>query len=296
MTGESGLHYFSGITKGFRVMSAASSPVQSFIGKTIVITGASSGIGAEAARQLARRDAVVCLIARREEELLSVQAEIQAEGGEAHIYPTDLADAQSVDDCCARLMAEHPRLDVLVNNAGRSIRRPLIESVGRMHDFERTMQINYFAAVRMALNLLPRFREQGDGHVINVSSVAALMSTPRFAAYLASKAALDAFTRSMRIELAEHGIDATTINYPLVKTAMTEPTKVYKYLPQMEVAEAAGWILDAIAKRPARRTTPLATGFLLATAAVPGPALKLFAQFYKRRLEKAQEKLRADEN
>ncbi|HSW14045.1 MAG TPA: SDR family NAD(P)-dependent oxidoreductase [Solimonas sp.] len=276
-------------------MSNASSHLQTFIGKTVVITGASSGIGAEAARQLARRDAVVCLIARREDELRKLQAEITAEGGEAHIYLADLSDPKSADDCCAALLADHARIDVLVNNAGRSIRRPLIESVGRIHDFERTMQINYFAAVRLTLSLLPRFREQGYGHVINVSSVAALMSTPRFAAYLASKAALDAFTRSMRIELEQYGIHATTINYPLVKTAMTEPTKVYKYLPQMEVADAAGWILDAIAKRPARRTTPLATGFLLATAAVPGPALKLFAEFYRRRLEKAQQRLQSEQ-
>jgi len=277
------------------VMSTAASRLHSFIGKTIVITGASSGIGAEAARQLARLDAVVCLVARREDELQRLQAEITDEGGEAHIYVADLADPKSADACCAALLAEHARIDVLVNNAGRSIRRPLIESVGRMHDFERTIQINYLAAVRMVLNLLPRFREQGYGHVINVSSVAALMSTPRFSAYLASKAALDAFTRSMRIELEPYGIHATTINYPLVKTAMTEPTKIYNYLPQMEVAEAAGWIVDAVAKRPARRTIPLATGFLLATAAMPGPALKLIAEFSKRRLQKAQRRMKQEE-
>ena len=260
-------------------------------GQTIVITGASSGIGEEAARQLARAGARVCLVARRAEELQRVCDSIVAEGGQAWSYPADLADAASVDACCAKLLAEHARIDVLVNNAGRSIRRPLLESIGRVHDYERTMQINYFAAVRMTLNLLPRFIEQGSGHVVNVSSVAALMTTPRFSAYLASKSALDAFTRSLRIELGHKGLQVTSINYPLVKTAMTAPTAVYKYLPQMEVDDAAGWIVEAVESRRARRAPLFALGFWLATAAAPAPTLKLLAGFYKRRLDKLKHKL-----
>lgn len=264
-------------------------------GLTIVITGASSGIGEEAARQLAAAGAIVCLVARREEELARVQSAIAAAGGRAHCYAADLSDGEATDAVCAKILQEHARVDVLVNNAGRSIRRPLRESVGRPHDFERTIQLNYLAAVRFTLNLLPRFLAQGSGHVINVSSVAALMSTPRFAAYLASKSALDAFSRSLRIELEDAGVAVTTLNYPLVKTAMSAPTAIYKYLPQMEVSEAAGWIVDAVRTRPARRTTRLALAFHIATTVVPGPALRVLGRFYRDRAAKLQRKLEAEQ-
>ncbi|MDP3859406.1 MAG: SDR family NAD(P)-dependent oxidoreductase [Stagnimonas sp.] len=259
--------------------------------KVIVITGASSGIGEEAAKQLAARGATVCLVARRADELARVQADIQAAGGAARSYPANLAEAAEIDALVARLSADWPKLDVLVNNAGRSIRRPLLESIDRPHDFERTMQLNYLAPVRLTLGLLPRLLAGGGGQVINVSSVAALMTTPRFAAYLASKSALDAFSRSLRIELADKGLHVTAINFPLVKTAMTAPTAVYKYLPQMEVAEAAGWITEAVASRRARHAPALALGFWWATALLPGPSLRLLARFYRRRLEKLKHKL-----
>jgi short-subunit dehydrogenase len=268
----------------------------SFAGKTIVLTGASSGIGEAAARQLAARGATVCLVARRADELARVQAEIQAVGGVAHCYPANLADSASVDALVTALRGDHARIDVLVNNAGRSIRRPLLESLDRPHDFERTMQLNYLAVVRLTLGLLPTMLEAGDGHVINVSSVAALMTTPRFAAYLASKTALDAFSRSLRIELAEQGIAVTSINYPLVKTAMTAPTAIYRYLPQMDVEEAASWIVEAVATRPVRRTIPLALAFHVATAALPGPALKLLGAFYARRSARLKAKLEASQS
>ena len=268
-------------------------------GLIIVITGASSGIGEAAAKELARQGATVCLVARREEELARVKREIDGgtgksrskAGSKAFIYPADLSDNASIEACCDAILAQHQRVDVLVNNAGRSIRRPLRESLDRPHDFERTMQLNYFAAMRMTLRLLPRMLEQGSGQIVNVSSVAALMSTPRFAAYIASKAALDAFSRSLRIELNDSGIAVTTLNYPLVKTAMTEPTKIYNYLPQMDVTEAAGWIVDAVKTRPARRTTHIARAFNVATAAAPGPSLQLLGQFYKRMLARVQKRI-----
>jgi len=276
-----------------------SKQARSVEGLTIVITGASSGIGEAAARQLARQGATVCLVARREEELARIKREIGSAGiegggkarGKAFIYPADLSSNASIEACCDAILAKHKRVDVLVNNAGRSIRRPLRESLDRPHDFERTMQLNYFAAMRMSLRLLSRMLEQGSGQIINVSSVAALMSTPRFAAYIASKAALDAFSRSLRIELNDAGIAVTTLNYPLVKTAMTEPTKLYNYLPQMDVAEAAGWIVDAVKTRPARRTTHLAQAFNVATAVAPGPALQVLGQFYKRMLARVQKRI-----
>lgn len=270
-------------------------------GLIIVITGASSGIGEEAAKQLARQGATVCLVARRAEELARVKREIDGAvdkvagkgrgRSKAFIYPADLSDNASIEACCDAILAKHKSVDVLVNNAGRSIRRPLRESLDRPHDFERTMQLNYFAAMRMTLRLLPRMLEKSSGQIVNVSSVAALMSTPRFAAYIASKAALDAFSRSLRIELNDSGIAVTTLNYPLVKTAMTEPTKIYNYLPQMDVSEAAGWIVDAVKTRPARRTTNLARAFTVATAAAPGPSLQLLGQFYKRMLARVQKRI-----
>lgn len=262
-------------------------------GKVIVITGASSGIGEEAARQLAAAGATVCLVARRAEELARVQAEIAAAGGTARVYPADLTTPEAIDALIAALKADFPRIDVLVNNAGRSIRRPLLESVARPHDFERTMQLNYLAPVRLTLGLLPALLA-ARGQVINVSSVAALMSTPRFAAYLASKSALDAFSRSLRIELAAQGLAVTSLHFPLVKTAMTAPTAVYKYLPQMEVPAAAGWIAEAVASRRARRAPLIALGFRWATEVAPAPALHLLAGFYRRRLEKLTRKLQRD--
>lgn len=265
-------------------------------GKTVVITGGSSGIGEEAAKQLAAAGATLCLVARRQEELERVQKDIRAAGGKAFIYSADLSDWASLEACCKAILAEHPRVDVLVNNAGRSIRRPIKEALDRAHDYERTMQINYFAAVRMTLALLPRMLEQKAGQVINISSVVALMSTPRFSAYNGSKAALDAFSRSLRIELAEEGIDVTVLNYPLVKTAMTAPTKVYQYIDQLDVSVAAGWITEAVARKPARRTTGQAAFFTVMIALAPARALRWLAGYGKRRVAKMMKQMQQEQD
>jgi short-subunit dehydrogenase len=268
-------------------------------GKIIVITGASSGIGERAAKQLAREGATVCLVARREEELQRVKDEIEADGaGQAWIYPTDLSNRDSLDATTQAILRDHPRIDVLVNNAGRSIRRSVKESLERYHDYERTMQLNYFAAVRLVLNFLPKFFEQRSGHIINVSSMSALMPTPYYSAYVGSKGALDAFSRAIGAELGDSGIAVTTINYPLVKTPMTAPTKIYDYMNLMDPEEAAGWILEAIRTRPAQMTSRLGRAWGLATTVLPGPTMiwtgRMFRYFGKR-LQKRAEKSRQEQ-
>jgi len=257
--------------------------------RTIVITGASSGIGECAAKQLARRGARVCLIARRAEELDRVRDEIKSAGGKAWTYAADLSDEASLDACAKAILDEHPRVDVLVNNAGRSIRRLVSESFERFHDYQRTMQINYFAPVRLTLKLLPQMLERGHGHVINVSSYSTLIPVPRFGAYVASKMALEGFSRSLAAELVDKDVHVTVINYPLVKTAMTAPTAAYKYIPQMDVEEAAGWIVEAIQKRPARMATRLAEAWTVALSALPGVTTLFTGKFMLNRARRLQQ-------
>ena len=256
--------------------------------RTIVLTGASSGIGEAAARQLARRGARVCLIARRADELERVKNDIEARGGEAWAYAADLSDEASLDACAASILADHPRVDVLVNNAGRSIRRMVADSVDRFHDYQRTMQINYFAPVRLTLKLLPQMLERGSGHIINVSSYSTLIPVPRFAAYVASKCALEGFSRSLAAEMVDKEIYVTVINYPLVKTPMTAPTAAYKYLKQMDVDDAAGWIIEAVEKRPARMATRIGEAWNVALSALPGITTLFTGKFMLARGRKLQ--------
>ncbi len=248
-------------------------------GRRIAVTGASSGIGRAAAIQLAKRGAEVLLIARRAEELEKLCAEILAQGGQAKAYPADLADFESLDAMAERLLAEHGKIDVLVNNAGRSIRRPLVKSFDRFHDFERTMQLNYFAAVRLSMMLLPAMLADGNGHIINVSTWGTLFPSPLFAAYGASKSALDSFTRSLGSELGDRGIAATSIHYPLVKTPMIIPTKHYRSMPGMSPEWAASWIVKAVDTRRAR----IAPKLILA-AGINSYIFPKFAQKVARRI------------
>ena len=199
-------------------------------GKRILLTGASSGIGAVAAEKLAAEGATVIVVARRADLLAEVVATDQAQGGEAIAMPANLADLDAVD----ALVQAVGRVDILINNAGRSIRRPLIESLERWHDVERTMAINYYAPLRLIRGLVPGMIERGDGHVINVSSWRVMPeSSPLFAVYNASKAALSAVSRVIDTELAESGVHSTTIYYPLVATPMIAPTRAYDGLPAL---------------------------------------------------------------
>ena len=228
-------------------------------GRVVVITGGSSGIGKAAALKIAAAGAKVVICARGEEELAATKKEITDAGGESHTYVVDLAEFASCDAFVQRVLAEHGGVDVLVNNAGRSIRRSIALSYDRFHDFERTMQLNYFGALRLVMGFLPSMAERHRGHIINISSIGVLTNAPRFSAYVASKAALDAFSRCAQAEYSDLGINFTTINMPLVKTPMIAPTKMYDHVPTLSPDEAGDLIVEAIVERPVRIATRLGT-------------------------------------
>ncbi|HEY8584551.1 MAG TPA: SDR family oxidoreductase, partial [Capillimicrobium sp.] len=228
-------------------------------GRTVVITGASSGIGRAAALKIAAAGGIPLLLARTESKLVEVQEEIQARGGTAYVYPTDLSDMDAIDATVAKMLSEHAAIDMLVNNAGRSIRRSVVLSMDRFHDYERTMQLNYFGAIKIVMALLPHMRERKFGHVVNVSSIGAQTNPPRFSAYVASKAALDAWTRVVSSELIGDNISFTTIHMPLVKTAMIAPTKIYDAFPTITPDEAGDLVCEAIRSKPKTINTRLGT-------------------------------------
>jgi NAD(P)-dependent dehydrogenase (short-subunit alcohol dehydrogenase family) len=228
-------------------------------GKHILITGASSGIGWATALKVAAAGGVPLLVARNVEKLEELRAEIVAAGGIAYVYAADLADMESVDRLIERVLADHRNVEALVNNAGRSIRRSIALSYDRFHDFERTMQLNYFGAVKLIIGLLPHMRERGTGHIVNISSIGVQTNPPRFSAYVASKAALDAFTRVVASEVVGDGVTFTTIHMPLVRTPMIAPTKMYDAFPAITPDEAADMICEALRTRPKHMGTRLGT-------------------------------------
>lgn len=219
-------------------------------GRRIMVTGASSGIGEATAVALGRLGVEVLLVARRQDELARVAAAITAEGGTAHAHPCDLTDPESVDLLVAAVVADHGGVDMLVNNAGRSIRRSLAASYDRMHDFERLMEINYLAPVRLMLGLLPGMVAQGDGHVVNILSWGVQVKAPKFTAYLASKSALDVFSRIAGRELYADGVTFTNIRMPLVRTPMIGPTDSYRRAPALSPEQAAARVVRALQDRP----------------------------------------------
>jgi NAD(P)-dependent dehydrogenase (short-subunit alcohol dehydrogenase family) len=256
-------------------------------GKVVLITGASSGIGRAAALKCAAAGAEVLLVARTPEKLEETRAEIEEAGGSAHIHKCDLSDIADVERMAAEVLEEHGRVDVLVNNAGRSIRRSVELSYDRFHDFERTMQLNYFGSLRLILSLLPAMRKRvkgrKGGHIINVSSIGVQTHTPRFSAYVASKAALDAWSRCVGSEVLEDGVHITTIYMPLVRTPMIAPTKMYDAFPTITPEDAAEMITNAMITKPKKVATRLGNfGELLynvapkASDAILNTAYKLF--------------------
>jgi NAD(P)-dependent dehydrogenase (short-subunit alcohol dehydrogenase family) len=225
--------------------------------KVVVVTGASSGIGRATALKLAEAGARVVLVARGEEKLLETQREIDRMGGAAVMYAADISDLKSCDALVARVLKEQGGCDFLVNNAGRSIRRGIVNSFDRFHDFERTMQLNYFGAIRLILGFLPSMIERKHGHIINISSIGVLSNAPRFSAYVASKSALDSFSACAASEFLDKNINFTTINMPLVRTPMIAPTKMYENIPTLSPEDAAGLVVEAIVHKPVRIATRL---------------------------------------
>src|SRR3954470_18078442 len=250
-------------------------------GKTVLITGASSGIGRAAALKIAAAGGIPLLVARTQEKLDEVKAEIEAADGTAYVYSCDLSDYDAIEESASKMLDDHPAIDMLVNNAGRSIRRSMELSHERFHDFERTMQLNYFGAIKMTMALLPHMKERRSGHVVNVSSIGAQTTPPRFSAYVASKAALDAWTRVVSSETIGDNISFTTIHMPLVRTPMIAPTKIYDAFPTITPDEAADLVCEAIRAKPKTINTKLGTFGEVAYALAPKAVDQVLHSAYK---------------
>lgn len=222
-------------------------------GKVVLLTGASSGIGEGVADKLADAGATLLLVARNADKLEAIATGIRKRGGRAFIYPGDLTDLDECDRICQQALADHGHVDILINNAGRSIRRSIKFTVNRFHDYERTMQLNYFAALRLAMNLLPVMEARDEGHIINVSTVGVQANPARFSAYLGSKWALEGWTWVAANEYAHTSLRFSSINYPLVRTPMIAPTKIYDYLPVMSPDTAVNWLLDVVITQNKRK-------------------------------------------
>ncbi len=249
--------------------------------RKVMITGASSGIGKATALEIGRAKGTVLLVARSTDKLEEVGQEVEALGGKAFVHRADLTDFDDIDRMANEALEMHGSVDVLVNNAGKSIRRSVSRAYDRFHDYQRTMQLNYFAPVKLILDLLPIMREEGSGHIINISTIGLQTNTPRFSAYLASKAALDAFSRSIGPEVIGDGVHITTVYMPLVKTPMIAPTKIYDRFPTLSPEEAAEMITDAIRKRPKRVATTLGNIGQLGYAIAPGAQDLVVNRAYK---------------
>ncbi len=250
-------------------------------GKTVVITGASSGIGRAAALKIAAAGGIPILVARTKEKLDEVKAEIEATGGTAYVAPCDLSDFAAIEKLVESLLADHARIDMLVNNAGRSIRRSVKLSYDRFHDYERTVHLNYLSPVKLMLGLLPHMRDQGGGHIVNVSSIGVQTNPPRFSAYVGSKAALDAFTRVVSSETIGDNVTFTTIHMPLVRTPMIAPTKMYDSFPTISPEEAADLVCEAIRAKPKQINTKLGTFGEVAYALAPKAVDQILHLAYK---------------
>jgi NAD(P)-dependent dehydrogenase (short-subunit alcohol dehydrogenase family) len=250
-------------------------------GKKVVITGASSGIGRSTALKVAQAGGVPILVARGKDKLEETRDDIERAGGTAFVYACDLSDLEAIDALCEQLCSEHETIDFVVNNAGRSIRRSLALSHDRFHDFERTMGLNYFGAIRLVMGVLDKMRAQGHGHIVNISSIGVQTSPPRFSAYVASKAALDAWSNVVSSEVFGDGVGFTTIHMPLVKTPMIAPTKIYDAFPTITPAQAADMVLEAMVERPHELNTVLGTLGAVAHTLAPKTTFRVLHMAYQ---------------
>jgi acyl-CoA synthetase (AMP-forming)/AMP-acid ligase II/NAD(P)-dependent dehydrogenase (short-subunit alcohol dehydrogenase family) len=225
-------------------------------GKVILITGASSGIGRKSALRLAGAGATVLLVARTVDKLEEVRAEIERAGGTAFVHPCDIGDTEAAGQLAEDVIKEHGHVDVVVNNAGLSIRRWIADSYDRFHDFERTININYLGPVRLLLGLLPSMRERGAGHIVNVSTAGVDFPPLRWSAYIASKSAFETWLSGAAAEIAVDGVTVSSIHMQLVRSPMLGPFRMWRYIPGMSTDEAAGMVARAVAAKP-RRIAPL---------------------------------------
>ena len=240
-------------------------------GRVVLVTGASSGIGRAAALKLAGAGAAVALVARDEGRLDEVRVAIEANGGTAQAFACDLTDASARERMTARLLERFGRLDVLVNNAGRSLRRTVEDS--RDGDAERLMALNYHAPVALIRAFLPGMLDRRCGQIVNISTIGVQSHPPRFSAYVASKAALDGYSRCLGNEVERDGIAVTTIHMPLVRTPMIEPTPKFRQFPSLAPEQAARLIADAVVHRPNNISTLLGAAASFATPTTAGPAM-----------------------
>lgn len=238
--------------------------------RVVLITGGSSGIGAVTAERIGAAHGEVVLVARGKDKLEQTARRVEAAGGRARVYPTDLTDLDAIATMAEQVQSDLGRVDILVNNAGKSIRRSLELSYDRMHDYQRTMQLNYFAPVRLMLALLPGMRERGFGTIVNVSSIGVLTRVPRFGAYIASKAALDILCDAWQAETHSEDVRFCTVHMSLVRTPMIEATTIYQRFPVLTPDDAASVLCEAIIHRPRRVSPPFGQIAALADAMSPG--------------------------
>jgi NAD(P)-dependent dehydrogenase (short-subunit alcohol dehydrogenase family) len=250
-------------------------------GRAVVITGASSGIGEAIANRLGDAGATVLLVARSADKLEEMKQGIEARGGAAFAYPGDLSNAEDTERLITTILAEHGQVDILINNAGISIRRSVERSYHRVHDFERTLALNFLGAVRLIMGFLPGMRAQRRGQILNVSTIGVQVNVPRYGAYIASKAALDAFSRVLAVEALRDGVKVTTIYMPLVNTPMMESTTIYDSFPMRSAEQAADLVADGIIRQPKRVATPVGTLFEFAYGVAPDAVDRILNAAYQ---------------
>jgi short-subunit dehydrogenase len=258
--------------------------------RAVVVTGASSGIGEALARRLGDAGAKVLLVARSADKLEEMQKAIEARGGVAFVYAADLSSAEDTQRAIDAILADHGRVDVLINNAGVSIRRSVTKSYDRVHDFERTLALNFLGAVRLIMGFLPGMRARKSGQIINVSTIGVQVNVPRYGAYLASKAALDAFSRVLAVEVLKEGVKVTTVYMPLVKTPMMESTTIYRSFPMRSAEEAADLIVEGIVHQPKRVAVPVGNLFEFAYGVAPNAIDRVLNAAYQLYPESGDEK------